>query len=168
MVGVRIQIEQRGGNIAAAIQRAALPRIEAQLRAAGVRAEQIGRELAKAELHDRPAFRRGKSGSLRYANGFRATVTSDGKRATLRLTNRAKHAPIIEKGARPHAISASGKPIPGFGTKGQHDGTQRPDVFGGPPFTRPTGTIAHPGTKPRKIIERAVRQAMREKGFHGA
>lgn len=133
-----------------------------RLEQVGQRAVQIATAEAQAIFYQgRPPDRRNAS-RYHYSTGFTAAVKASGGQVRLVFRNRAKHAPIIEKGQSPHAIRA-GAAIPGRGVKGVHDGVQIEDAFGSRRKTVPKTPINHPGsTKGQGLMRRSMERALRE------
>lgn len=126
------------------------------------RAITLARSYASNELNVRPASRRHK-GSLRYENGFSARTSGFALPITVTLSNRAPHANIIENGSSPHGISGAPLALPGR-VPSMTPGVSPIDVNGGAKRNTLVNSVNHLGTKPRKIMERALVQAWKEQG----
>lgn len=164
------------GEIARLLETEAAKVVDAKTKRIMDRAVRIAEQMASSELTpDRTPDRR-RSGSLRYTRGF--TVTRSGPSLPMRvaLVNRSKAANIIEHGSKPHEIR--GNPnlrLPGrnpgvAGRTGQDIFGARATAFGprvraGRSFSTVVPKVDHPGTRPYKIMERALRQAFREEGI---
>lgn len=134
----------------------------------------IAKELAEAELHRRPANRR-TAESLAHGKeyhdsfGFRVDM-SNPVRVRVHIYNDHPAAGIIEHGSEGHTISSHGPLLrfpddpalaPGgiFPVSGKHPNFRRgaAGVFpmSGPPW-RFQASVEHPGTKPHRILIRAL------------
>jgi hypothetical protein len=86
-----------------------------------------------------------KRGTGRYQGSFRSRTISSSKGPRVRVENTAPYAGIIEKGSRPHII------LPRRGR------VLRFDAGGTTVFTR---RVDHPGTRPYRILETALRRVV--------
>lgn len=87
-----------------------------------------------------------------YLGGFRATFTPAASKSVLghlRLFNPVEHAEFIEKGTRPHLIRVRNAKVLVNSETGQFFGVQ----------------VNHPGTQPRKVIDKALRRVAGGRGL---
>ena len=148
-------------NIARGLERKAAITIAREAARVAESAVTIAEQLARHDLYtDRPTSRRSRPGSRRYGTGFSAKVTRSQFPIEVTLSNSSKIAALIENGSPAHDIPVRSKTrlaIP------QPPGDAHAAAYGSKDITRPT-VAHHQGTKPYKIMERALRQAFRERG----
>ena len=145
----------------------------------------IAKEIADAELHRRPNDRR-TAESLAHGKeyhdsfGYRVDL-SNPARVKVYVTNNHPAAGIIDNGSSGHTITARSKLLrfPGdpatrvggiFPVPGQHPNFKRGRAgdfpIAGPPWAF-AGSVEHPGTKPHRILIRALdryRKSTRSRG----
>lgn len=115
------------------------------------------------------------------ANSFRGRVEGNSIPARVILETTEPHVAILNNGAPPHEIHAKDKPLLVFEAKGptftraprknlsaaRHGGGKRfarDDSAGVGAIVR-TPSVKHPGVKPGRFMQRAVRQAFRAAGL---
>lgn len=103
--------------------------------------------IASRELSSGTSLSTGRS-SLRYRDSFSTTTVRMPGGLRTRVSNRAPHAGYLEKGTRPHLI------LPRRGQFLRFTGKSGAIVF--------ARVVHHPGTKPYRIMERALRTGVRK------
>lgn len=159
----RLRVEEPAPDLIAGALRSGGARLTVQKAdAVGLRAVAIGKQIADRELRTRVPERRGdRSGSTHYKNAFTKRRSTSTFPIRTNFGNTSDIAGIIEGGSQPHVIH--GSPllvIPGRNGRGGG----LPNSFGRSRSTV-VKSVNHPGTRPYKIVERALLQALREAGI---
>ena len=159
---IRVRVEEPAvGLLAGAIKSHGARLSAAKADDIARRAVVIGKQIADKELRTRVPDRRGdRKGATHYKNAFTARRSSSTFPIRTDFGNNSETANMIENGTQPHVIRGN----PKLKFPGQAGDPGLPSGFGSSRFTY-AKSVNHPGTRPYKIVERALLQAIREAGI---